>query len=111
MYHNDNLENGMTKFWEKVYDDESGEAWEREVPACHCSECDKAIYEKDDCGVFLMAGRVPYILCEDCIDGFMAYGKDGAQALVNYAREQRRLKEFEKALDEKVLKISDRRAI
>ena len=29
MLHNDNIENGMLKFWEKVTDEETGETWEK----------------------------------------------------------------------------------
>ena len=91
MLHNDNLENGMLKFWEKVEDEETGELWEREVPACHCSECNKAIYKDDNCYVFpKMYADVPYILCEDCIDSYAAYGREAAEALTKAAREARK---------------------
>lgn len=88
MLHKDNLENGMIKFWEKVEDEETGEMWEREVPVCHCSECNKAIYKDDNCYVFpKMYADVPYILCEECIDSYVAYGKEAAEALTKTARE------------------------
>lgn len=73
MLHNDNIENGMLKFWEKVTDEETGETWEREVPTCHCSECNKAIYADDNCYVMpKLYGEEPYILCEECIDSYVA---------------------------------------
>jgi hypothetical protein len=91
MLHNDNIENGMLKFWEKVEDEETGETWEREVPACHCSECNRAIYAEDNCYVFpKMYADVPYILCEDCIDSYAAYGREAAEALTKAAREARK---------------------
>lgn len=91
MLHNDNLENGMIKFWEKVEDEETGEVWEKEVPACHCSECNKSIYKDDNCYVFpKMFNNVPYILCEGCIDSYSAYGREAAEALTKAAREARK---------------------
>lgn len=92
MLHSDNLENGMIKFWEKVEDEETGEMWEKEVPACHCSECNREIYEKDNCYVLhpKMYADVPYIVCEDCIDSYAAYGKEAAKALTKAAREARK---------------------
>lgn len=90
MLHKDNLENGMIKFWEKVEDEETGEVWEREGPACHCSECNKEIYKDDNCYPMPgMYGKEIYILCEDCIDSYAAYGKEAAEALMKAAREAR----------------------
>lgn len=83
MLHSDNLENGMIKFWEKVEDEETGETWEREVPACHCSECNRAIYADDNCYVMpKLYGEEPYILCEECIDSYAAYGREAANAIL-----------------------------
>ena len=65
MLHSDNLENGMLKFWEKVEDEETGEVWEQEEPACHCSECNRAIYKDDNC----------YLQCQSDHSGLYKYKK------------------------------------
>ena len=51
----------------------------------------KAIYKDDNCYVFpKMFNKAPYILCEECIDSYAAYGKEAAEALTKAAREARK---------------------
>ena len=92
MYHNDNIENGMLVFWEKMVDEETGEyLGDRQIPACHCAECGKEIYEDDNCYSFpfVHGDKQTYILCEECIDGFVMYGKEAAKAEFNAAKRAR----------------------
>lgn len=90
MLHSDNLENGMLKFWEKVYDEETEEYIDVEIPACHCSECGEGIYKDDNCYMFPGSfSNVPYVLCEECIDTYVTHGKDAAEAIMKGTREDR----------------------
>ncbi len=82
MLHNDNIENGMLKFWEKVKDEETGEEFEVERPACECSNCGKYIFADDNCyKIEIGMGKLPLIFCEECIDWSSTYGRDAAQEL------------------------------
>lgn len=63
-------------FWEKVVD-EDGEVWEREVPACHCSECGEAIYKDDFC--YLMDNGAP--VCDECMSWKKMTGKEALHAM------------------------------
>lgn len=63
-------------FWEKVIYD--GEEWDKEVPACHCSECGGDIYKDDEC--YLLDNGAP--ICEDCMSWKKMTGKEALRAMM-----------------------------